>query len=525
MQLKTARDYSGYRNEYFRPEIDRCPSCGSVISRHHIAWRKHLQTMKGNIYATSYAYSCISTMCGKTYRSMEADMLSLPYRTYGIDVIVEIGYLRHEEKRSMDEILKALRSLGIRMSRTECYILTHVFEELIAIRPVEFDPDWYDQVIGNGGIILAVDGVQPERGNSTLYVLQDALTSKVLYADYLNSSSSDNIASMIGKVRDAMKRLDIPIIAVISDHQASIRIGVEKALPGVNHQFCHFHVLRNALKPIIDMDRGMKKNMRKRIRGISTIESSIRDRDDPQAYIIRDACSLLRGLLIYPGTTPLDFSGMKVFQELASLDGTLGRMDSAHHDHELQNLMKITGRWREFAAEYRDVASLARYAASLMKILSSRSGSDKVRAALAEFIGKLRRKMGDGGIFSNLGAMVDTIEHHWNGLFFCYDDPRIPRTDNGLEITIRHNKTSYRRISGMQSWDSFMAQYGRSSFLIPPDVSRDQFITMTMDIDRNAYMKRWKEFNSSRKVQSLMRTARNDYTSALRSLENRWTSL
>ncbi len=52
------------------------------------------------------------------------------------------------------------------MSWTECYILTHVFEELVAIRPVEFDPDWYDAVIKNGGIILAVDGVQPEGGTA-----------------------------------------------------------------------------------------------------------------------------------------------------------------------------------------------------------------------------------------------------------------------------------------------------------------------------------------------------------------------
>lgn len=105
-------------------------------------------------------------------------MLSLPYRTYGIDVIVEIGYLRHDEKRSMEEILATLRSQGIQISRPECYDLCHVFEEIIAIRPVEFDPDWYEQVIKNGGIILAIDGVQPGKGNSTLYVLQDALTSK-----------------------------------------------------------------------------------------------------------------------------------------------------------------------------------------------------------------------------------------------------------------------------------------------------------------------------------------------------------
>lgn len=109
--------------------------------------------------------------------------------------------------------------------------------------------------------------MQPERGNSTLYVLQDAHTSKVLYADYLNNSSSDNIASKTGKVRDAVKRLDILIIAIISDRQASIRIGVEKTLPGVKHQFCHFYVFRNALDPIIDMDRrGIKKSRRKRIR-------------------------------------------------------------------------------------------------------------------------------------------------------------------------------------------------------------------------------------------------------------------
>ena len=84
-------------------------------------------------------------------------MLSLPYSTYGINVIVEIGYLRHEEKRSMEEILAAFRSLEIRMSMPECYDLSHVFEELIAIRPVEFDPDWYDTVMGNGGIVLAID--------------------------------------------------------------------------------------------------------------------------------------------------------------------------------------------------------------------------------------------------------------------------------------------------------------------------------------------------------------------------------
>ena len=525
MDLKTARDYSSYANVYFRPEFVSCLRCGSRLARDHIAWRKHVQAMTGGIYATSYAYSCTNAMCGKTYRSMEADMLSLPYRTYGIDVIVEIGYLRHQGKRSIDEILAALRSRGIQMSKPECYGLSHVFEELIAIRPVEFDPDWYDLVIENGGIILAIDGVQPEKGNSTLYVLQDSLTAKVLYADYLGYSSSGNIASITGKVRDAMKRLDIPIIAAISDHQHSIVLGVKRALPGVKHQFCHFHILRNAMKPMMDMDRKLKKDMRIRIRGISGIERSLRERSDAPARILADSCSLLRALIIYPGTTPLEFSGMTVFQELASLDGTLRRMLSARKDRDLERLMKITGKWREFIRGYRDIASLVGYANKLRRILSMNTSSGEARKRLGDFLSSIRAKESVGGLYSSLGAMIDAIEHHWDGLFFCYDDPRIPRTDNGLEITIRHEKTSYRRMTGMRSWDSYIAQYGRSTYLIPPDVTRDELVTMAGDVDRKEYMKRWKEFKSRRGVQSLMRTAGNDYTSSLRALERVWNSL
>ena len=524
MHLKTARDYSKYEKVYFKPEFDLCLSCGSPLRRHHTAWSKNIQTMRGNIHATSYAYSCTNAGCGKLYQSAEADLMSLPFRTYSIDVIVEIGYLRHEEKRSMEEIHRELRGRGISISPGECYILSHVFEELIAMRPVEFDPDWYDAVIANGGIVLAIDGVQPEKGNSTLYVLQDAITSKVLYADYLDDSSSENIASIIGKVRDSLRRLDIPIIAVISDHQRSIVLGVKKALPGVKHQFCHFHVLRNALLPISDMDRRMKKDLRIRIRGIAGIEKSLRSRDDASVPAVKDACSLLRGLLIYPGTSPMDFPGMAVFQGLASLDGTVRRMLSFRHDKDLERLARITGRWREFVKQYRDVSALVRYANRLRSILASTGGSSAVRTELHAFLQSVNSRIREGGIHSSLNAMAQAIENHWGGLFYCYDDTRIPRTDNGLEITIRHEKTSYRRMSGMRSWDSYIAQYGRSSFLVPPDVSRDQLMAMASDIDRNDYRKRWRDFNSRIRVQSLMRTARSDYSSSLRRLENSWIS-
>jgi transposase-like protein len=60
----------------------------------------------------------------------------------------------------------------------------------------------------------------------------------------------------------------MPIAAVISDGQQSIRTAVAQALPGVPHQLCPFHYLREAAKPVVEADRHAKKELKKRVRGI-----------------------------------------------------------------------------------------------------------------------------------------------------------------------------------------------------------------------------------------------------------------
>ena len=98
--MPPSRDYTDYRKVYFRPEMKNCPACGSVLKRSHVAWSKGVQAMKGNIYATSHAYRCSNMDCGGgMFKSAEAEALSLPFRTYALDIVVEIGNLRHSEKR------------------------------------------------------------------------------------------------------------------------------------------------------------------------------------------------------------------------------------------------------------------------------------------------------------------------------------------------------------------------------------------------------------------------------------------
>jgi hypothetical protein len=45
----------------------------------------------------------------------------------------------------------------------------------------------------NGGVIVSIDGIQPEKGNETIYVVRDVLTARVLNAE--NVTTSDEACS------------------------------------------------------------------------------------------------------------------------------------------------------------------------------------------------------------------------------------------------------------------------------------------------------------------------------------------
>src|SRR3954463_12214675 len=63
---------------------------------------------------------------------------------------------------------------------------------------------------------------------------------------------------------------------VVSDGQTSIRRAVERALPGVPHQLCQFHFLREAAQPVFEADRHAKVRLKAEVRGVRPIERARR---------------------------------------------------------------------------------------------------------------------------------------------------------------------------------------------------------------------------------------------------------
>jgi hypothetical protein len=131
------------------------------------------------------------------------------------------------------------------------------------------------------------------------------------------------LAELIRQVRDG---LSVPIAGVISDGEHPIRKAVAEVLPGVPHQLCQFHYLREAARPIYEADRHAKKELKKHVRGVRPIERALEGRTDPEAETIRGYCDAVRSALTDDGRPPLEASGLKLHERLSDIADSLERV-------------------------------------------------------------------------------------------------------------------------------------------------------------------------------------------------------
>jgi hypothetical protein len=171
-------------------------------------------------------------------------------------------------------------------------------------------------------VILALDGLQPNVGHEVLWVLRDCLSGEVLLARSLLSGTGADLAVL---VREVAANIGVPITGVVSDGQQSVRLAVRQALPGVPHQLCQFHYLREAALPIFEADRHAKKELKKQVRGVRPIERAVEGRDDPEAEAVRGYCAAVRSAITDDGRPPLAASGLQLEARLVAVAASLAR--------------------------------------------------------------------------------------------------------------------------------------------------------------------------------------------------------
>jgi hypothetical protein len=289
--MKTAKDYSDVTRIYYRPEMSHCLGCNTPLKRSHRIWNKYIHQLSGTIYAVSMGYRCPNPNCSTNliYRSAEAESLSLKYYSFGIDVIAQIGEMRFDRNQTISEIHAELQKQTA-ISEREIQYLIETY--MLLITGVKRDKRYLDEVIKKEGIILSIDGIQPEKGNEVLYILRDVLSGEVLHAENLLSSDQESLKGIIQPVIS----LGYPILGVISDGQQSIRLAVTALLGEVPYQLCHYHYLDGISQGLEEADRQLKTQLKKGIRDIRTVERRIEKMEASDEKEILEELTLTLGV-------------------------------------------------------------------------------------------------------------------------------------------------------------------------------------------------------------------------------------
>ncbi len=267
--MKPARKFAQVNRRFYRPEQSHCPICQRRLRRAVTLTERTVITLEKVIKLVHAGYRCPDTQCAgsqRTYRSVQADALALPWFTYGLDIVLLVGRLRLREHQTVDEIhqelLKRLKPLEVKIARREVLYLFEAYCTLLrASSEAKDDGEWLEQVEKNGGIIVSVDGIQPEKGNETVYVVRDALTGRVLSAENVTSSETAVMKALLAPV----VALEVKVLGTISDAQESELLALQELWPDVPHQVCQFHALRDASKTAFEADKAVKTAMRKRL--------------------------------------------------------------------------------------------------------------------------------------------------------------------------------------------------------------------------------------------------------------------
>jgi Transposase, Mutator family len=442
------------RTQTLSPVTTACPVC------HHSLWAAYdnfrtVTTLDSVLRLTLHIRRCPNPDCSRflrPYRPEAEAHFALPHHEFGLDVLTLVGRLRYTQHRSTTEIHRDLTSRGIAVAPRTVTNLLDRYDELRALATA--DPKRLEPLLRpQGRVVLAIDGLQPDVGHEVLWVLRDCLSGEVLLAKSLLSATTKDLSALLREVRDA---LPVPITGVISDGQSSIRKAVARTLPGVPHQLCHFHYLREAAKPVYEADRHAKKELKKRVRGVRPIERTAEAEDDVEAEIVRSYCAAVRAALTDDGRPPLAAPGLKLHDRLRQISVSLDKVVACagRLPVGLKRLRQLLQRGlRETATLWPPVRAAYKWVHRVARLLENKAAlpAKKVRRRLNEMLGRMRTAAAtaaEPSVAAALRHFVKVSKSYRPGLFGCYADVDLPRTNNDLEQLFGSHRYHERRCSG-----------------------------------------------------------------------------
>ena len=335
-------------------EPEACALCQHAL--HVCDHRFHrIFTLDGPVEIVAKLARCPDPACSahhQTLRPLAEAPITLPWWLIGWDVFGWLGHRRLARHGSVPPLRAELRD-SYRIFRSEDALSNYLrrYQTMVAAR--HQDASQLAAAYGEPeALILTIDGLQPEKGHETLYVVRELRGKRVWFAQALLSSATAEVRPLVAKAKQWAEQLAKPVTLWMSDKQDAFVKAVAAEFPRVPHRYCQNHFLRDVAKPMREADSHAKVQMRTKVRGLRAIERQVLAQQRAAAVapvpspavdgaapapaapaavsprradVVLDYCTAVRGILNDDQGGPLSPPGLRRAEALTEVRASLGR--------------------------------------------------------------------------------------------------------------------------------------------------------------------------------------------------------
>jgi len=315
---------------------------------------RRFHTLDGPVQLVCKLNHCPDPACpghARTKSPVLEITLALPQMAIAWDVFCWIGHRRFSRHMAVSLIRSELwDDYQVKLSDDAIEEYIRRYQAMLAARQQDAESlrRHYESA---SEVILCIDGLQPEKGHEALYVVRELTRKRVWFAEPLLSATQDEIRRLIQKAKAWAQSLGVSVGLWMSDKQDAFVKGIAAEFPDVPHRYCDNHFLRDLAQPVLEADSHAKVQMRRRVRGLRTIEQAVLRRQkartqedltpespettaagdrspavaDAAGGVVLDYCAAARGVLNDDQGGPLDPPGLRMAKALTEVQESLHR--------------------------------------------------------------------------------------------------------------------------------------------------------------------------------------------------------
>jgi len=342
---------------------ESCPLCdGELQVCQHRKRRIHL--LDDTIALTLRDKRCRNPACPSPqlrYRPVEEPLLALPEHEFGLDVVMAVGFMRLRDDFSFPRIHQRLheRAFPVPICPMSVQYQFRNYLSLVDCQVALKDGKLRERLREQGAILPVIDGLQFGEGDPVLYLVIDALSRLPLLGREMFCRSADDLVPFIAQI----KEIGVPLLAVVSDKEKALVPAIAEALPGVRHQFCQVHYVKNVAKPMAaDLCslgaevRETEQALRKFQRSLIHKRKKAEEKDQPlpeDLQVTEKLCEVARAEARCHGKAPLDPPALKRHQGLEKVAEAVrearqkkgGRGPISRSSKNWSRLLRSAGLW------------------------------------------------------------------------------------------------------------------------------------------------------------------------------------